>query len=117
MIWIIAGNAGSLIITVTTVQNSLPLWGINHIKSLVIRLIVSLGVFIALLSLLLFRRQNKKLDKASIVYNRYCTKLAKKQLFIGTSEEAKDFSERTLARFPDQAEKIADITNLYIKIR
>jgi hypothetical protein len=91
--------------------------GVQDISSIVFWLIISIGIFISLLALFLFRRQSKKSDKASIIYSKYCAKLAKKQLSISTSEGPNDFAVRTKTRFPDQSKNITDITNLYIRIR
>ncbi|WP_051534387.1 transglutaminase TgpA family protein [Deefgea rivuli] len=77
-------------------------------------LLLSLGSFT--LWLLLSNRP-PPLDLASLLYQRYCRKLAKRQLSRAPHETVLQFAARCQAALPEQAAEIETITQLYIQAR
>lgn len=92
-------------------------FGVDNITRWVVGFAGLLGGVIALLSLMLLRQHRKSADPALRLYNKFCRKFAKKGLHRNPGEGANDFALRARARFPEQRERIDDITALYVKIR
>lgn len=100
-------------------QSSLmSLFGINDLKTMVYWMIVVIGsITVVLCWFLLYQKPKAADNKALLIYNRFCKKLAKHGLFRGAGEGAKDFAERVKVKLPSQAEDIDQITDVFIKLR
>jgi len=71
----------------------------------------------AVLCWLLLYQKPKTADKALLIYNGFCKKIAKHGLLRGAGEGVKDFAERVKIRLPEQAVEIDRITAVFIKLR
>lgn len=63
------------------------------------------------------RRERPRLDPAQVQYLRYCRKLARVGLTRAGHEGPQDFARRCLARRPDLAGPVSQISNLYQQVR
>lgn len=91
--------------------------GIDNIKAMIYWMIAIIGLITALLSWFLLYQKQKTTDKALLIYNRFCKKIAKRGLLRSTGEGAKDFAERIKIQFPKRSKDIDQITAVFIELR
>jgi transglutaminase-like putative cysteine protease len=89
-----------------------------HYSELTIMLIASLGGIILVVALLSFRsRLPAETDPAQKLYNRFCTRLARRGIERMSSEGPLDFAARAAQHYPAQQSAIDLITGIYINSR
>lgn len=94
--------------------------GINytHWRELALWLAGVCGVMIGIVAIwLLTQRHRPHPDRARRWYDRYCAKLARAGIARQGHEGPRDFARRASARFSRQADRIHEITDLYIRAR
>jgi transglutaminase-like putative cysteine protease len=69
------------------------------------------------LSLAILHQRRRRLDPALRSYAHFCAKLARKGLFKGTGEGARDFAERVKAALPQHADEVDQITRIFMSLR
>jgi hypothetical protein len=90
--------------------------GATSWTEILIWVLVATAGFVSVLSLWL-RKPAVAVDKVSRGYARFCSALARAGLSREPWEGPQDFSRRAAERFPDQAEIIRRISELYIQVR
>lgn len=103
--------------TRTNQKKFLSSFGIEGLKSMVYWLVAIIACITAILAFMLLRNQKPPTDRARLIYNRFCKKMAKGGLIRAVGEGARDFSVRAKTATPQKAEMIDEITTLYVKIR
>ncbi len=94
--------------------------GIDDFLSLKFLLWLGLGLILSLGSFalwLILSNRPPALDLASLLYQRYCKKLAKHQLSKAPYETVLQFATRCQSQLPEQAGEIENITQLYLQAR
>ena len=85
--------------------------------------LVSVGAFLIALGLLtlisfaLFRRDRKKIDPASRLYQQFCSKMAKLGVRRQANEGPRDFQRRAIQSLPHLADQITRVTDQVVAIR
>jgi transglutaminase-like putative cysteine protease len=95
----------------------LSLLGIDDIKAMIYWMIALIALITAVLSWFLLYQKQKTTDKALLIYNLFCKKIAKLGLLRGAGEGAKDFAERIKIQFPKHSKDIDLITAVFIRLR
>jgi protein-glutamine gamma-glutamyltransferase len=95
----------------------LSTFGIHDMKTMLRWLMILIAVITVLLSGLLLYQKQKKLDPVLLLYLRFCKKLEPAGLIRFNREGASDFAERAKRALPDQADAIARITAIFIRLR
>lgn len=91
--------------------------GIADIRAMIYSMLVLVGLITAVLSWFLLYQKQKTTDKAVLIYNRFCKKIAKRGLSRGASEGARDFAERIKIQLPEHSKDIDRITDVFISLR
>ncbi|MGZ8163910.1 MAG: transglutaminase TgpA family protein [Methylobacter sp.] len=91
--------------------------GIDDIKAMMYWMMALIALITAVLSWFLLHQKQQTIDKAVLIYNRFCKKLAKRGLSRGAGEGAKDFAERIKIKLPNHAKDIDRITAVFIDLR
>ncbi|MDD5579544.1 MAG: DUF3488 and transglutaminase-like domain-containing protein [Methylobacter sp.] len=91
--------------------------GIDDIKAMVYWMMALIALITAVLGWFLLYRKQQTTDKAVLIYNRFCKKIAQRGLSRGAGEGAKDFAKRIKIQLPKHAKDINRITAVFIDLR
>lgn len=95
----------------------LDLLGVDSIIKKVLLLLLIFASAIFPITLFLFRKKQSKKDEAVLLYEKFCSKLARRKLVKKPTEGARDFGIRAAATFPELKSEIDEITRIYLKLR
>lgn len=95
----------------------LSAWGINDIKAMAYWLIASIGLITAVLAWLILTKKQPKIAEELKLYQLFCKKMAKAGFEKKTGETVQSFSDRIQNQRPDLAEKVAEISQIYTRLR
>ncbi len=95
----------------------LDLLGIDSVIKNLLMLLLVFASAIYLLTLFLFRKKQTKKDQVLVLYEKFCSKLARAKLLKKPTEGARDFGIRAVATLPELKSEIDDITRIYLKLR
>jgi protein-glutamine gamma-glutamyltransferase len=95
----------------------LAAFGLTQLHSMLIWLLIIVSVLTLGLFWWLMRQPKKALDQASLLYQKFTAKLTKVQLHKHASETASAFASRITQRYPELAQPVNNITELFLKIR
>ncbi|MEM7195249.1 MAG: DUF3488 and transglutaminase-like domain-containing protein [Pseudomonadota bacterium] len=84
--------------------------------------VASLGGLLAIgtlvvIAFVLFSAERKAIDPVQSLYYRFCRKMAKKGVHKNPSEGPRDYLNRLIETFPEQATKIRAVIGLYVNLR
>lgn len=91
--------------------------GIDNVISMVYSLAACISIITLLLAWFILKNQRSKEDKELILYQLFCHKIAKIGLIKKPGETAQDFSNRIKTQRPELADRVYEITGVFIKIR
>lgn len=91
--------------------------GILNLKAMLYWMLGIIGLIALALAWFLFKNNRPPVDKASLLYLKFCHKLAKVGLQRRKSEGANDFALRVAKSLPEQQLTIEVITTLYNRLR
>ncbi|WP_347985890.1 DUF3488 and transglutaminase-like domain-containing protein [Methylomonas sp. AM2-LC] len=91
--------------------------GITSLTELIVWIAGAFILLVLLLVLFILRGRKNIPEPAVHLYQQFCTKLAKAGLVIQTGEGALDFAQRAQLKFPQLAQQINEITQLYSRLR
>ncbi|MFU8787498.1 MAG: transglutaminase TgpA family protein [Methylobacter sp.] len=91
--------------------------GIGSLLERVLWIFAAIGVVTLLLAAWLLRVRYRADDPAVILYRQFCQKMAKAGVPIRLGEGANDFAERIRAQKPEFAERVDEITRLFVRLR
>ena len=80
-------------------------------------LLILVSGFLVIVAWLLFKPEANVTDKARIIYDRFCKKLARCGIHRNTDEGPRDFAQRAIESRPDLQQVISEVSRLYINIR
>ncbi len=87
-------------------------------QRLAMNLLAGVALIVGVLALFMLRHlYQRDTDAVQRAYRRFCARLAKRGMVRAAHEGARDFAVRASARFPQQADAIADITARYLALR
>ncbi|OIR19795.1 protein-glutamine gamma-glutamyltransferase [mine drainage metagenome] len=87
-------------------------------QRLAMNLLAGVALIVGALALFMLRHLYKRdTDAVQRAYLRFCARLARRGMVRAAHEGARDFAMRACARFPQQADAIADITARYLALR
>jgi len=95
----------------------LNLLGIDSVIKKVLLLLLLFSSAIYLLTIFLFRKKHNKKDETILLYDKFCNKLARRNLLKKPTEGARDFGIRATATIPELKSEIDEITQIYLKLR
>jgi hypothetical protein len=99
-------------------QDFFQLLGIESRRSWKLVAIIGGGILFVLLAVFLsIRGRSARKDRWMILYGEFCRVLARRGLARRGNEGPRDFSSRAAARFPEAAEKIGEISEIFIGSR
>ncbi|MDP3876712.1 MAG: DUF3488 and transglutaminase-like domain-containing protein [Methylobacter sp.] len=91
--------------------------GIGSLLERVLWMLAAIGVVTLLLAVWLLRIRYQAEDPALILYRQFCQEMAKAGVPIKLGEGAHDFAARIHAQKPEFAERVDEITRLFISLR
>ena len=91
--------------------------GINGIKTMVYWLLVTLAFITLFLAWFILKTKQLKIDQELMLYRHFCKKLAKAGFNKKTGETEQNFSIRIKNQRPDLADKVEEITAIFIRLR
>ena len=87
-------------------------------QRLAMNLLAGVALIVGVLALFMLRHlYQRDTDAVQRAYRRFCARLAKRGMVRAAHEGARDFAVRASARFPQQADAIANITARYLALR
>ncbi len=95
----------------------LSMFGIGDIKSMLVHLLIGIAFCLLVLSWFVLKKRPLPIDKELALYLKFCRKLSRSGITKEASETASQFSKRLQQKYPDSADKVRLITDLYNQVR